>query len=922
MARWRLRPIAARWAGRNGAHIGNSVEILCYNISPLYLVPLLQSSEVAISPYSFTVMQASFDRAPRSIWKKLVFVWLGILVLMVFYWVHLYQANQDQLQKTQQQAVLRSSQVANALTRQTEVLLRNINFIVSHLSEHWTGKDTSDFYRVISVAQDTLPKGALIQIAIADARGNVVFSNLTPPGHPVPAVSIADRPHFKAYLQADPPQIYISEPVWGRVSDQWVVQFTRPIRTQGALAYVIVASVSVEYLAEAFRQVLPDPQDVVLLLNQNGRYLTRSHSLMQAMGAAVPADRGFLKHRDQQNGVYETSTAVDGVMRYYAWQRIPGYPVILSLGLGKEKVLGPVLAELRNNYIVNAAASLLLLVSALWISYLTLIKATQNQQLEETQERLQQTVEAARVGLWFWNVNSGAMHWDQHCQEITGHGDSGLPSRYGDWCALLHVHDRELVERSLREQIQSASGQSIALECRLRGADDVYRWIELRGRITQPGLAADGKERHFMGTCTDIGARVAASQLRRALLDQSTAAILLVNAQRGIVQASTRAEQLFSPKGSTLVGQHADMLHLDDAHSQAMQTHYQQLRKAGVTRMVHPLKDVTGAIRWFDMQAILYDPDDAESPAVWTMIDVTDGYVAKKNLEIQSSRLTTLLERFPAGVLLEDADCRIVMANSSFCSLLGLGQEPQALKNLRHAALLEQLSPEQAAWLPLPGNRLEKRRTTQINDGPERFLEIDWVPIVREEVSLGHVWLLRDVTERKQKEKQLAILASTDTLTNLPNRRSFMAMLARRLESQGGATPHGALLMLDIDHFKKVNDTYGHPVGDLVLQQMAQVMRQSLRADDYAARLGGEEFVVLLHQTTLEESRLLAERLRECVASQPTDAGEAGMIAITVSIGLVELAGQESQMALEHADKALYAAKAGGRNRVCIATPD
>ena len=196
------------------------------------------------------------------------------------------------------------------------------------------------------------------------------------------------------------------------------------------------------------------------------------------------------------------------------------------------------------------------------------------------------------------------------------------------------------------------------------------------------------------------------------------------------------------------------------------------------------------------------------------MIDVTDGYVTKKNLEIQSSRLTTLLERFPAGVW----------------------------KN---------------------GGQLK-----------------------------------------------------------LPNRRSFMAMLARRLASQGGATPHGALLMLDIDHFKKVNDTYGHPVGDLVLQQMAQVMRQSLRADDYAARLGGEEFVVLLHQTTLEESRLLAERLRECVASQPTDAGEAGMIAITVSIGLVELAGQESQMALEHADKALYAAKAGGRNLVCIATTD
>ena len=180
---------------------------------------------------------------------------------------------------------------------------------------------------------------------------------------------------------------------------------------------------------------------------------------------------------------------------------------------------------------------------------------------------------------------------------------------------------------------------------------------------------------------------------------------------------------------------------------------------------------------------------------------------------------------------------------------------------------------------------------------------------------------MRDVTERKQKERQLAVLASTDTLTSLPNRRSLMAMLAQRLQSPGHGAPHGALLMLDIDHFKQVNDTYGHPVGDLVLQQMAQVMRQSLRAEDYAARLGGEEFVVLLHQTTLQESRQLAERLCECVASHPADAGAVGMIAITVSIGLVELTDGEGAVALARADKALYAAKAAGRNRVCVAAP-
>lgn len=749
-------------------------------------------------------MPAFFDRAPSHLWKKLAFVCLGVLVLMACYWAYLYQSHHDQLEKTEQQAVLRSIQVANALTHQTEALLRNMGFIVRHLGEHWAGQDTAEFRRVIGIAQSTLPKEALVQIAITDAHGNVVFSNLTPLGQSVPTVSIADRAHFKVHWQTNHSALYISEPVWGRVSGQWVVQFSHALRTpQSDLAYVMVASVSVEYLTEAFRQVLPDPQDVVALVNHNGHYLARSHHLTHAMEMGLPSELVALNNLSQHSGVYQAAPPVDGIVRYYAWQRIADYPLVLHLGLGKDKVLESLLAQWRNSRTMNAVASLLFLLAALWISYLTLIKASQRQQLEQSQEHLY--------------------------------------------------------------------------------------------------------------------------QVRRALLDQSSAAILLVNFERWIIQVSMRAEQLFAPQGGTLVGQHASVLHIDAAHSQAIDPYYQQLHETGVARLTYPLKDATGATRWFDMHANLYDPGDPQSPAVWTMIDVTDAYVAEKNLEIQSTRLTTLLEQFPAGVLLEDADSRVVMVNRAFCTLLGLQQEPQTLKNLSHTALLQQLSSDCAAWLPLPCNTLDQRRTTQItqiSDGQERFLEIDWVPIVRAELSLGHVWLLRDVTERKRKEKQLAVLASTDTLTNLPNRRSFMAMLEQHLQSQDSTRPHGALLMIDIDHFKKVNDTYGHPVGDLVLQQMAQVMRQSLREKDYAARFGGEEFVVLLYQTTLQESQQLAQRLREGVAAHLTDAGTAGKIAVTISIGLVELRGLDSKTALARADKALYAAKAAGRNRVCIASEE
>ncbi len=174
---------------------------------------------------------------------------------------------------------------------------------------------------------------------------------------------------------------------------------------------------------------------------------------------------------------------------------------------------------------------------------------------------------------------------------------------------------------------------------------------------------------------------------------------------------------------------------------------------------------------------------------------------------------------------------------------------------------------------------------------------------------MGQIWLLHDITERKHKEQELATLASTDALTGLPNRRSFMAMLEQYQESASETIAAGAVLVLDVDHFKRVNDTWGHPVGDLVLQSIAQQMRAHLRACDYAGRLGGEEFAVLV---------------RHAVASHRTPLGTHGApgaepIAVTISIGLASLAGADCLTALAEADKALYQAKNTGRNRVCIA---
>ncbi len=181
-------------------------------------------------------------------------------------------------------------------------------------------------------------------------------------------------------------------------------------------------------------------------------------------------------------------------------------------------------------------------------------------------------------------------------------------------------------------------------------------------------------------------------------------------------------------------------------------------------------------------------------------------------------------------------------------------------------------------------------------------------------VMKGAVVSHQNVTDRKRVELQLARLAATDPLTSLPNRRYFLEAASRELERLRRFKVPAAVVMLDIDHFKAINDTYGHAAGDEALRQVASVATAHLRAVDILARLGGEEFALLLPGTSEHGAMIVAERLRTALAEGPVH-HEFG---ITASFGVAEVSGDDTGIddALRRADAALYAAKHSGRNRV------
>ncbi|MGP9824800.1 diguanylate cyclase domain-containing protein [Ectopseudomonas khazarica] len=161
--------------------------------------------------------------------------------------------------------------------------------------------------------------------------------------------------------------------------------------------------------------------------------------------------------------------------------------------------------------------------------------------------------------------------------------------------------------------------------------------------------------------------------------------------------------------------------------------------------------------------------------------------------------------------------------------------------------------------------------------------------------------------------RQLEDLVATDELTGLFNRRHFLRLAARELENMGAGRQHG-LALIDLDHFKRINDAHGHAAGDRVLQTFAAVARACLRDGDVIARYGGEEFVLLLPNTDADQFTACCERLREAFASAEPVGVVVDNLSLSAGMTLL-LAGDELDEALQRADQALYQAKRGGRNR-------
>lgn len=291
------------------------------------------------------------------------------------------------------------------------------------------------------------------------------------------------------------------------------------------------------------------------------------------------------------------------------------------------------------------------------------------------------------------------------------------------------------------------------------------------------------------------------------------------------------------------------------------------------------------------------------------------------------SKFRTLYETSPTGVVYQDAQGRITDANPAAQRILGLSlSQMQGRLSIdpRWRTLREDGSDfpgdEHPAMVALRTGQPVRNVVMGVSvPGRERaWILVNAIPISKD----GRIEFVyasfEDITERRALATELQHLALTDALTSLPNRRSIL----QRIESEHARVKrrpeiHSSVLAIDLDEFKRVNDELGHAAGDAVLRHFADVASGAIRRADAIGRSGGEEFLVLLPDTSLAEARLFAERLRGEVVARPAVV-DGKPVAFTISIGVAVLAPEDAGIdaALARADRALYDAKRAGRNTV------
>ncbi len=296
-----------------------------------------------------------------------------------------------------------------------------------------------------------------------------------------------------------------------------------------------------------------------------------------------------------------------------------------------------------------------------------------------------------------------------------------------------------------------------------------------------------------------------------------------------------------------------------------------------------------------------------------------------RKLKKTSSEMTVIFENSMVGIIMLDDQYCISRANARFAEILGYDSPDEVLGI--HISEFHTSFESFREFVGYYKKELQRGGIVKLEyefrrkDGSSLWARVVGKPLVLKDETgsvRGDIWIAEDISDQRRAEEALKKLASTDPMTGIANRRRFMKYGKREYAIFLRHKRPLTAVMLDIDHFKAVNDTFGHAVGDRALILAVEICGKSLRAGDLFGRIGGEEFALILPDTNSAAAFLVAERIRGMIEGETKDR-EDGIPPFTVSMGIAEAGEGDFDSLLRRADEALYKAKEEGRNRVVTA---
>jgi len=545
--------------------------------------------------------------------------------------------------------------------------------------------------------------------------------------------------------------------------------------------------------------------------------------------------------------------------------------------------------------------------------------------LQASEERWAFAIEGAGDGVWDWNVVTDDVFFSVRFKEILGYSESEFVNKFDDWGKQLHPDDKKLayedVKRCFNRETLIYKNQH-----RLLCKDGSYKWVLARGKVVS--WTDDNKPLRMIGTHTDITVQKQADfELHQAhtqylnLVENIGDKFVIYShlAQEGcITYVSDSFEDVFGLKKDDIIGkswgEKINWLPEDIEATEAIvkqqiegKLDFYQFRMS----FIHP--DLT--LRTLQVSNHPVRDDLGEVISIDGIVeDITERTQSEEKLKLAASVFANARE----GILITDAAGIIIEVNETFSLITGysreeiIGQNPRILQSGLQSPEFYNLM-----WKSLLENEHWYGEVWNRHKSGEFYAELLTISAIQNAAGQvqNYVALFSDITLMKKHQGQLEHIVHFDVLTSLPNR----VLLADRLNQAIARSQRGhnslAVVFLDLDKFKEVNDTHGHNVGDELLIIVSKLMKDALREGDTLARIGGDEFVAVLPDLDKSEDyQQVLERLL-LAASMPIKIGEIELqVSASIGVTLYPQDGADADILIRHADQAMYLAKQAGKN--------